>query len=233
MKAMSRLLERLRARVINALTRYLARPLDEFSTLATVDRQALAAVLRSGDVLLCAGNTRCAEVVKRLTQSRWSHVSMYVGALEDASDPLCVVEAHIAGGVRAIRLSELDARRICVLRPVGLDDADRGRLVESVLRYIGSEYDFALAWLLARSLLLRRWWARLRSVPATMGRSATRFICSGLIAQAFALIGHSILPAGGTAEEREAYDKLLVPADFERASVFAIVWPVNVRDEQA
>jgi hypothetical protein len=49
-----------------------------------------------------------------------------------------------------------------VLRPVGLDDTDRSRLVESVLRYIGSEYDFAYAWLLARSLLLRRWWARLR-----------------------------------------------------------------------
>ena len=105
------------------------------------------------DVLLSAGSTRCAELVKRLTQSTWSHVSMYVGALEDASDPLCVVEAHIAGGVRAIRLSELDARRICVLRPVGLDDTDRGRLAESVLRYIGSEYDFAHAWLLARSLL--------------------------------------------------------------------------------
>jgi hypothetical protein len=158
---------------------------------------------------------------------------MYVGALEDASDPLCVVEAHIAGGVRAIRLSELDARRICVLRPVGLDDTDRSRLVEFVLRYIGSEYDFAHAWLLARSLLLRRWWARLRSVPTTMGRSATRFICSGLIAQAFTLIGHSILPAGGTVSDREAYNTFLVPADFERASVFAIVWPVvNVRDAQ-
>jgi hypothetical protein len=65
-----------------------------------------------------------------------------------------------------------------------------------------------------------------------MGRSATRFICSSLIAQAFALIGHSILPAGGTVSDREAHDKFLVPADFERASVFAIVWPVNVRDEQ-
>ena len=197
-----------------------------------MDRQALAAVLRRGDVLLSAGNTRCAELVKRLTRSTWSHVSMYVGPLEDGPDPLCIVEADIADGVRAIRLSDLDARRICVLRPVGLDDTDRGRLAESVLRYIGSEYDLAHAWLLARSLLLRRWWARLRSVPTTMGRSATRFICSSLIAQAFALIGHSILPAGATASDREAHQKFLVPADFERASLFAIVWPVNVHAEQ-
>ena len=230
--AISALPEHVRARVIRALARYLAKPFDEFSTLTTVDRQALAAVLRCGDVLLCAGNTRCAEVVKRLTRSTWSHVSMYVGPLGDGPDPLCVVEADIADGVRAIRLSDLDARRISVLRPVRLDDTERARLAESVLSHIGSEYDLAHAWLLARSLLLRRWWARLRWVPTTMGRSATRFICSGLLAQAFALIGHSNLPAGGTVSDRGAHDKFLVPADFERASVFAIVWPVNVRDEQ-
>jgi hypothetical protein len=231
-RALSTLPQRARACWMNAVALYLAKPVDEFSMLTTADQQALATVLRRGDVLLSAGSTRCAELVKRLTQSRWSHVSMYVGALEDASDPLCVVEAHIAGGVRAIRLSELDARRICVLRPVGLDDSDRGRLVESVLRCIGSEYDFAHAWLIARSLLLRRWWAQLRSVPTTMGRSATRFICSGLVAQAFALIGHSIIPTGGIVSDGEAHDRFLVPADFERASVFAIVWPVNVRDER-
>jgi hypothetical protein len=232
-RAVSTLPKRARACWMSALALYLTKPVDDFSMLTTADQQALATVLRRGDVLLSAGSTRCAELVERLTQSRWSHVSMYVGALEDASDPRCVVEAHIADGVRAIRLSELDARRICVLRPVGLDEADRGRLVESVLRYIGSEYDFALAWLLARSLLLRRWWARRRSVTVTLRHSATRFICSGLIAQAFALIGHSILPAGGAVSDREAYDKLLVPADFERAPELAIVWPVNVRDEQS
>jgi hypothetical protein len=155
---------------------------------------------------------------------------MYVGPLEDGLDPLCIVEADIADGVRAIRLSDLDARRISVLRPVRLDDSERARLAESVLRYVGSEYDLAHAWLLARSLFIRRWWTRLRSVPTTMGRSATRFICSSLIAQAFALIGHSILPAGGTVSDREAHDRFLVPADFECASLFAIVWPVNARD---
>jgi hypothetical protein len=230
--ALSTLLKRARACWMSALALYLAKPVDEFSTLTTVDRQALAAVLRCGDVLLSAGNTRCAQLVKRLTRSTWSHVSMYVGPLEDGPDPLCIVEADIADGVRAIRLSDLDARRISVLRPVRLDATERARLAESVLLYIGSEYDLAHAWLLARSLLVRRWWARLRSVPTTMGRSATRFICSSLIAQAFALIGHSILPAGGTVSDREAHDKFLVPADFERASVFAIVWPVNVRDRQ-
>jgi hypothetical protein len=153
---------------------------------------------------------------------------MYVGRLEDAPDPRCVVEAHIAAGVRAIRLSELEAHRVCVLRPVGLDELERGRLAESALRYLGSEYDLAHAWQLARSLLAPYWWARLRSVRTTVGRSATRFICSTLIAEAFALIGYSVLPGGETANHADA--KALVPADFERASLFAIVWPVNVAE---
>ncbi len=223
--ALSTLLKRALARWMSALALYLAKPVDEFSMLTTADQQALATVLRRGDVLLSAGSTRCAELVKRLTQSRWSHVSMYVGPLEDGPDPLCIVEADIADGVRAIRLSDLDARRVSVLRPVRLDDIERARLAESVVRHIGSEYDLAHAWLLARRLLVRRWWARLRSVHTAMGRSATRFICSSLIAQAFALIGHSIGPAGADTIELEANQNCLVPADFERASLFATVWP--------
>ena len=76
-RALSTLLKRVRACWMSALALYLAKPVDEFSMLTTADQQALATVLRRGDVLLSAGSTRCAELVKRLTQSRWSHVSMY------------------------------------------------------------------------------------------------------------------------------------------------------------
>jgi hypothetical protein len=229
--AISSLLERACAVAMSALARYLARPLGEFSTLTSTDRQAVAAVLRRGDVLLSSGNTRCAALVKRLTQSTWSHVSMYVGPLEVDPDPLCIVEADMAHGVRAIRLSDLDARCICVLRPAGLDDTDRRRLAASVLQHMGSEYDFAQAWTLARSLLVRRWWSRLQSLPTSMGRGARRFICSSLIAQAFALIGHSIVPADAIVIDRQT-SNALVPADFERAALFAIVWPVTVREQR-
>ena len=188
---MSRLLERAAAFAVSALARYLGRPLGEFSTLTSADRIALAAMLRPGDVLLSSGSTRWAALIQRLTRSTWSHVSMYVGPLRDELDPLCVVEAHIESGVRAIRLSDVDARCIRVLRPAGLDDADRARLVASVLRHLGSEYDLAQAWILARGLLVRRWRAQLHAFPAAMGRSTTRFICSTLIGQAFALIARA------------------------------------------
>jgi hypothetical protein len=35
---------------------------------------------------------------------------------------MCVVEADIAAGVRSIRLSELNALHVRVLRPIGLND---------------------------------------------------------------------------------------------------------------
>jgi hypothetical protein len=230
--ATSRIIEHMRARVIRAFVLYLAEPASAFATLSSSELRSLAEVLDRGDVLLSAGNTRCAALVSRVTRSAWSHVSMYVGPLDDASDPLCIVEADIAGGVRAIRLSELNARRVCVLRPIELDDTKRRRLADSVVGRIGSEYDLQHAWILARNLLVRRWRARLGSIPTTMGKGATRFICSSLIAHAFALIGHSILavePQGGRTEA--ASRGYLTPADFERAPTFEVVWRINTHEE--
>src|SRR5260221_13509733 len=100
---------------------FLTQPVKRGLATAT-DPAFLSPVLRNGDVLLTEGNTRAASLVKRLTRSTWSHVSMYVGPLEEGPDPLCVVEADLAAGVRAIRISELEMMNVRVLRPVRLGD---------------------------------------------------------------------------------------------------------------
>jgi hypothetical protein len=151
-----------------------------------------------------------------------------VGPLEDGPDPRCVVEADIAAGVRAIRLSELNALDVRVLRPIGLNDMDRYQLADWVVSRIGSEYDLAHAWVLGRNLLPLPLPARLRSSPDRMANSATRFICCSLLAHAFALVGYPILPvrmrvsAAGTVDHGN-----LTPGDFERASLFEVVGPIN------
>jgi hypothetical protein len=220
------LLTRMRTRLIGALALYLAQPIKHFSPTATADPQSLAAILDRGDVLLSDGNTRVAALVKRFTRSTWSHVSMYVGPLEEGPDPLCIVEADIAAGVRSIRLSELNALQIRVLRPIALNDRDRRRLADWVVSRIGGEYDLAHAWVLGRNLL--RLPLRLRSPPNTMANSATRFICCSLLAHAFTLVGYPILPdqmrvsPSGTVDQRN-----LTPGDFERASVFEVICPID------
>ena len=213
-----------RDRLLAAVTLYLAQPIKH----STADRdsvpQSLAAVLHRGDVLLTQGNSRFAAVINCLTRSPWSHVSMYVGPLDDGSDPLCIVEADIATGVRSIRLTELDALQVRVLRPIGLTETDRTRLANCVVGQIGSEYDLAHAWRLLRNVLQFLLPVRFRSAPGTIVRSAERFICCSLLAHAFACVGHSVLPdKAGLSLTVTADVTYLIPSDFERASLFEVV----------
>ena len=117
-------LGRMRSRLMGALAVYLAQPVKQQNPAATADPQSLSTSLLPGDVLLTDGNTRAAALVRRITRSTWSHVSMYVGPLEEGLDPRCIVEADVAAGVRSVRLSELKGLHVRVLRPAGLNDMD-------------------------------------------------------------------------------------------------------------
>jgi hypothetical protein len=218
------LIARMRARLYAALAVYLTQPVKRYSAATTTDLLSLSTVLRNGDVLLTEGNTRAAALVKRLTKSTWSHVSIYVGSLDEGPDPRCIVEADIAAGVRAIRLSELECMSVRVLRPIGLDDADRGRLAAWVVGRIGGEYDLKHACTLARRLLPAP--PKESLPPATHGvaEGATRFICSTLLANAFALVGFPIPPLRTAVAAAGAADpRYVIPSDFERASLFEVV----------
>jgi Permuted papain-like amidase enzyme, YaeF/YiiX, C92 family len=215
------LLARMRARLIDRLVSYLTRPIKHCTVAITPDPRSLALILDRGDVLLSEGNTRVAALVKCITRSRWSHASMYVGPLDHGSDPLCIVEADIAEGVRAIRLSELNALRVRVLRPRNLNDTERSRLADWVVSRIGSEYDLAYAWVLGRDLLRRRWRTLSQSSSRMIANNATRFICCSLLAHAFALIGYPIepVPMGISLAATADYGSL-TPGDFEHATIF-------------
>ena len=218
------LIARMRARLLAALAVYLTQPLKRYSPATTTDPGSLLAVLRNGDVLLTEGNTRAAMLIKRLTRSTWSHVSMYVGPLEEGADPRCVVEADMAAGVRSIRLSELKGLKVRVLRPIGLNDADRSRLAGWVVEQIGGQYDLAHAWALARSLLRMPPRAGPAHAPTGIAGSAKQFICSSLLANAFGLVGYPIMPQHTALPAVHIADhRYVMPGDFERAPVFEVV----------
>jgi permuted papain-like amidase YaeF/Yiix C92 family enzyme len=217
------MLPRAPSRLLAALTVYLAQPIKHSITDPSADPQFLAAVLHRGDVLLIQGNSRFAAVINCLTRSPWSHVSMYVGPLDDGPNPICIVEADIAAGVRSIRLSELNALQVRVLRPVGLTDTDRARLADWVAQ-IGSEYDLAHAWGLLRTYLRLLLPDRFRSAPGTITCGAKRFICCSLLTHAFAWVGHPVLPDQARLSLTVTADAThLIPSDFERASLFEVV----------
>ena len=225
-----RLIFQIRARLLAALAVFLTQPVKRYSPAITTDPESLSAVLRNGDVLLTEGNTRAAALIKRITRSTWSHVSMYVGPLEEGPDPRCIVEADIAQGVRSIRLSELQGLNVRVLRPIGLSDALRSRLAAWVVSQIGGEYDLRHAWTLARSFLRMPPKASIPPAANGIAESASRFICSSLVANAFALVGYSILPLHTAAAAVNTADhRYVIPGDFEKASVFEIVSPLTDR----
>ena len=218
------MLTRAPGRLLAALSLYLAQPIKHSITDPSADPKSLAAVLKRGDVLLTHGNSRFAALIRCVTRSPWSHVSMYVGPLEDGPDPLCVVEADIVAGVRSIRLSQLNALHVRVLRPIGITDGDRCRLADWVVGRIGSGYDLAHAWGLLRNQLRLRLPDRFRAAPGKIARSATGFICCSLLAHGFAWIGYPIVPDQMRANLSAATDPAsLIPDDFERASIFEAV----------
>src|SRR5262249_47138299 len=111
-----------------ALARYLSKPLKTAGHVATSPPEILAAALRKGDVLLVEGNTRFSVAIKYLTQSSWSHSSIYVGdALgpgKDGAEPRVLVDADVLEGIRAIPLSEFSGLHTRICRPVGLTGAE-------------------------------------------------------------------------------------------------------------
>ncbi len=199
------LLSRTGGRLADALARFLAEPVSR--PAATGDVLALSPLLRPGDVLLTEGNTRAAALVRRVTRSPWAHVAIYVGPMEAGDDPRCIVEANICAGVRAVALSEFKGQQARIVRPLGLNEADRQRLANWLVGHIGDPYDLAHAWALCR------WFLRLPA-PRTMVLDAKRFICSSLLVQAFLFVGHPI------AESQARY---IVPRDFESAAGFEVV----------
>ncbi len=135
---------------------FLTQPVKTTHSMDAGESRSLSAVLRPGDVLADGRNSRAAVLIKYITGSAWSHVAMYVGPLAAGDDPPCVVEADIEEGVRAIRLSELNALHVRVLRPVGLSDIHRIALAE---------------WTLARARKPVRPGLRMGSLPEAASRA--------------------------------------------------------------
>lgn len=216
------------ARILQTFLRYLTRPLKPCTPFRGAAPPLMPEMLHPGDVLLSEGNTRAAVIVKRVTRSTWSHVSMYVGPLDDGPDPRCIVEADMAAGVRSIRLSELDAVNVRVLRPAMLNDIDRCRLADWIVSQIGSKYDVKHAFTLAFELLRPSRLPLFRTPSCITANSTTRFICCSLLAHAFATVECPIVSVEmGGRFAASADHRRLTPGDFERAPVFEVIALTN------
>jgi hypothetical protein len=242
----TRLTDRIAEWLGRRLARYLARPVKDFVPLATADPGAFLRALRPGDIVLVEGNSRVSTAIKYLTQSTWSHSSLYVGPIsgrsEPSGEPHVLVEADVEHGVLSAPASKYSRAHTRICRPVGLS-ADEIRVVtDFAVDRIGLAYDLRNTFDLLRYLLpTPPVPSRLRRRMIALGAgSPTRAICSTLIAQAFQTIDYPILPpvediASGQLDVADfegapelahiRHYSLFAPRDFDISPYFMVVKP--------
>jgi len=225
------------------LARYLAQPIRG-AQVATSAFELLQSALKPGDVLLVEGNTRVSVAIKYLTQSTWSHATLYIGdALgppNPGEEPRVLIEADMLHGIQAVPLSAVSGLHTRICRPVGLSQEDVRAVIKFAVSHIGGRYDLKNVFDLARYLVPTppvpvRW--RRRMIAFGSG-DPTRAICSTLIAEAFQAVHYPILPEvtfvhDGEPGCNDSYHEvmhirhysLFTPRDFDISPYFEIVKP--------
>jgi hypothetical protein len=238
--------------VMNFLARPIISWLNHESTVRPFplsDYERIRYELKQCDVLLVEGRTRVSDVIRLITQSPWSHASLYIGRLHDIEDPdlrkivthhysgtpedQLVVESHLGKGtiIRSLEAYCNDHTRIS--RPSGLSYKDSQQVIRYAISRLGSDYDVRQIFDLARFLfpwfmLPRRWRSSLfRRRPG----GSTRTVCSTMIAEAFGYVQFPILPlvkhsgdAGDAGVQLfKRNPRLCTPSDFDYSPYFEII----------
>ncbi len=226
------------------LARYLTKPRKGGVHVASIRPEMLASALRKGDVLLVEGTSRASVAIKYLSQSTWSHATLFIGdALRPqlaGEEAKVLLEADVSEGVRAVPLSVYSGLHTRICRPVDLSPEDINAVVAYAVARIGHTYDlkniFDLARYLVRTPVPNRWKRRIISLGSG---DPTRAICSTLIAQAFHSIRYPILPDIVSEQSNDPacvecnreilhirHHSLFMPRDFDTSPYFQIVKPV-------
>ncbi len=202
--------------------------------------------VKPGDVILIEGRTRVSNVIKLITQSRWSHAALYIGRIHDIENPLTrervksffdgqpdiqlIVESELGMGTLIRPLNTYSNYHIRICRPRDLTYHDSQRIINQSISRLGNEYDVRQIFDLARFLF--PWWVMPRRWRSTLFErhigTPTKTVCSTMIAEAFASIRFPILPLIKVSEQNEfryyrRNPKLCTPSDFDYSPFFDII----------
>lgn len=202
--------------------------------------------VRPGDVLLIEGRNHISTVIRKVTQSPWSHATLYIGRLYDIDDPelrkkirqhfggssdsQLLIESLIGKGTIITPLSHYRHDHIRICRPQGLSRSDAQKVIGYTISRLGSKYNIRHVLDLARfllpwSILPRRWRSSLfESKPSQVMHD----ICSSMIAEAFASVKFPILPVIKQDDENgieliQRNPRLYTPSDFDYSPYFDII----------
>ena len=217
------------------LASYLSKTLPGYHRHDAVSIEAIAAVLRPGDVVLVEGGTRISVAIKYLTQSSWSHSCLYVGECGGSASQPNLLEADLQNGVRLVALEHYSEFNLRICRPVSLAEQDLERLIARAKAKLGHQYDSKnvvdlMRYLIQKPAVPNRY---RRAMIGLGSGEPTRAICSSLLAEAFQSIDYPILPIRGqdTGVEGEVpvfykrHFTHFTPRDFDLSPYFQVVKP--------
>lgn len=219
------------------------------------DFQRILYELRPCDVLLLEGKSRISNIIRLVTQSPWTHTALYIGRLYEIENAhtrarikafyhcepneQLLIESILGQGTIIVPVSKYKQFHIRLCRPKGLSLIDSQRVIDHAVSHLGRSYDirhnvdlarFLLPW----SFMPKRWRSSLfDSNPGT----ATKEICSLMIADAFSSVNFPILPIIKQNDQQQLTiqsrnPKLFTPSDFDYSPFFEIIkYPLFQLDE--
>lgn len=186
--------------------------------------------IRSGDILLCAGNSMFSKIIQRFTGSKWSHVGII--ALWEEIESVMVLESVESIGVRTVPLSryikEYDGD-IAILRHDDFKHEMVNKMKRHAMSLMGHQYDASeIARIAARIALMSP--HEKRDTPA----HDNDYICTEYLDVCFKAAGINLYhdPRGFISPKNIAEDpkiKILFefPADFK---VHRFLQPFSVNE---
>jgi len=234
-----------KSKLIDAIVGWLAYERPP-SSIPMSDYERTRYEIKPGDVILIEGRSRVSEVIKNITQSRWSHAALYIGRLHEIEDPMSrlrvkdyfdgqpdvqlIVESELGLGTIIRPLSTYDRDHLRICRPRDLTFSDSQKVISYAIGRLGTDYDirqiFDLLRFLVPWLIMPRRWRS--SLFTTHVGKTTKTVCSTMIAEAFASIQYPILPLVKRSENHEVKifrrnPKLCTPSDFDYSPYFDII----------
>jgi hypothetical protein len=104
------ILRRLEAWISGRILRFLSQPTARYAPFFAPDPAVLRSTLQPCDIILVEGNTRLSAIIKFLSQSTWSHATLYVGErpgdIAADGEPNVLLEAEVEIGVTTVPLSK-------------------------------------------------------------------------------------------------------------------------------
>ncbi len=225
-------------RWLNTESPYVGIPLSDF--------ERIRYEVRLCDVLLIEGRSHVSDIIRAATQSSWSHSVLYIGRLHDIEDPKLrnllsvhfqgsadtqlIIEGMMGEGIVVNKLSDYEKEHIRLCRPKGLSRQDAQSVISYAIHQLGLDYDVKQILDLARflmpwSILPKRFRSSLFEYkPGT----ATKSVCSTMIAEAFAEVQFPVLPLAKANEDQNVElimrnPKLCTPRDFDYSPYFDII----------